>query len=171
VSSVLIIAEQRRGELRPVSLELIGAAQALRRSDEAVAVAIIASAPSQFIEPLKLAGVDEIVAVKVESAEFDPDTFEAVTAALIAERKPELVLVAHSVDSFGYVPAIAAKLGLGFASTSPAGARCCSRCAPMCSSRRSKPARRASPKLRRPLYPAARSAAASSSSRGAMTST
>ena len=29
MSGVLVIAEQRRGELRPVSLELIGAAQAL----------------------------------------------------------------------------------------------------------------------------------------------
>jgi electron transfer flavoprotein alpha subunit len=116
VSGVLIIAEQRRGELRPVSLELIGAAQALRRAGDSVAVAILASAPNQFIEPLKLAGVDEIVAVKVESAEFDPDTFEAVIAALIAERKPDVVLVAHSVDSFGYASALAAKLGLGFAS-------------------------------------------------------
>jgi electron transfer flavoprotein alpha subunit len=116
VSGILIMAEQRRGELRPVSLELIGAAQALRRSGDPVAVAILASAPNQFIEPVKLAGVDEIVAVKVESAEFDPDTFEAVAAALIAERKPDVVLVAHSVDSFGYAPALAAKLGLGFAS-------------------------------------------------------
>jgi electron transfer flavoprotein alpha subunit len=35
--------------------------------------------------------------------------------ALIAERKPEIVLAAHSVDSFGYAAALAAKLGLGFA--------------------------------------------------------
>src|SRR6202044_473536 len=41
---------------------------------------------------------------------------EAGAAALIAQRKPDLVLVAHSVDSFGYAPALAAKLGLGFAS-------------------------------------------------------
>ena len=45
MSGVLIMAEQRRGELRPVSLELIGAAQALRRSGEAVAVAILAIGP------------------------------------------------------------------------------------------------------------------------------
>ena len=35
--------------------------------------------------------------------------------ALIAARKPEVVLVAHSVDSFGYAAALAARLGLGFA--------------------------------------------------------
>jgi electron transfer flavoprotein alpha subunit len=116
VSGVLIMAEQRRGELRPVSLELIAAAQMLRRSGDPVVVAILASSPNQFIEPLKLAGVDDILAIKVESAEFDPDTFEAVAAALIAGRQPDVVLVAHSVDSFGYAPALAARLGLGYAS-------------------------------------------------------
>jgi len=35
--------------------------------------------------------------------------------ALIAKRSPDVVLVAHSVDSFGYAAALAARLGLGFA--------------------------------------------------------
>jgi electron transfer flavoprotein alpha subunit len=111
----LVIAEQRRGELRPVSLELIGAAQSLRRDGDSVAVALLAPSPGALIDPLKLAGVDEIVAVKVAAPEFDPDTFESAISALIAERKPDVVLVAHSVDSFGFAAALAAKLGLGFA--------------------------------------------------------
>ncbi len=115
MSGVLVIAEQRRGELRPVSLELIGAAQSLRRDGDSVAVALLAPSPGALIEPLKLAGVDEIVAVKVAPPEFDPDTFESAISALIAERKPDVVLVAHSVDSFGFAAALAAKLGLGFA--------------------------------------------------------
>ena len=115
MSGILVIAEQRRGELRPVSLELIGAAQSLRRDGDGVAVALLAPAPGALIEPLKLAGVDEIVAVKVAAPEFDPDTFESAISALIAERKPDVVLVAHSVDSFGFAAALAAKLGLGFA--------------------------------------------------------
>jgi len=115
VSGVLVIAEQRRGELRPVSLELIGAAESLRRDGDSVAVALLAPSPGTLIEPLKLAGVDEIVAVKVAASEFDPDTFESAVSALIAERKPDVVLVAHSVDSFGFAAALAAKLGLGFA--------------------------------------------------------
>ena len=115
MSGLLVIAEQRRGELRPVSLELIGAAQSLRRDGDSVAVALLARSPGALIEPLKLAGVDEIVAVKVAAAEFDPDTFESAISALIAERKPDAVLVAHSVDSFGFAAALAAKLGLGFA--------------------------------------------------------
>jgi electron transfer flavoprotein alpha subunit len=115
VSGLLVIAEQRRGELRPVSLELIGAAQSLRRDGDSVAVALLAPSPGALIDPLKLAGVDEIVTVKVAAPEFDPDTFESAISALIAERKPDVVLVAHSVDSFGFAAALAAKLGLGFA--------------------------------------------------------
>jgi electron transfer flavoprotein alpha subunit len=115
VSGILVIAEQRRGELRPVSLELISAAQNLRTAGDTVTVAILARSPGLFLDSLKLAGVDEIVAIEVAAAEFDPDTFESAVGALIRERKPEVVLVAHSVDSFGYAAALAAKLHLGFA--------------------------------------------------------
>lgn len=114
MSGVLVIAEQRRGELRPVSLELLGAAESVRRDGDEVAVAILSTEPEAFVARLSLAGVDEIVTVKVASAEFDPDIHELAVGALIAERKPEVVLVAHSVDSFGYAAALAARHGFGF---------------------------------------------------------
>jgi electron transfer flavoprotein alpha subunit len=115
VSGVLVIAEQRRGELRPQSLELVAAAQVLRRGGDEVSVAILAAVPDDFVAGLSVAGVDEIVTIKVAATEFDPDLFEAGLGALISERKPDVVLVPHSVDSFGYAAALAAKLGLGFA--------------------------------------------------------
>jgi electron transfer flavoprotein alpha subunit len=115
MSGILVIAEQRRGELRPVSLELVGAAQGLRRAGDEVAVAILSDAPDRFVGALSVSGVNEIVTVKVASPEFDPDTFESAVGALIAQRAPDVVLVAHSVDSFGYAAALAARLGLGFA--------------------------------------------------------
>jgi electron transfer flavoprotein alpha subunit len=115
MSGILIIAEQRRGELRPVSLELVSVAQGLRRPGEQVVVAVLGAAPESFVKALSVAGVDEIVVVKVAAPEFDPDTFESALSALIGARKPDVVLVAHSVDSFGYAAALAARLGLGFA--------------------------------------------------------
>lgn len=115
MSGILVIAEQRRGELRPVSLELLSAAQSVRRAGDEVAAAILSDSPERFVGPLSLSGVDEIVTVKVTSAEFDPDIFESAVGALIASRAPDLVLVAHSVDSFGFAAALAARLGLGFA--------------------------------------------------------
>ena len=115
MSGILIVAEQRRGELRPVSLELVSAAQGLRRPGEQVAVAVLSAAPEGFVKALSVAGVDEIVTVKVAATEFDPDTFESALSALITARSPEVVLVAHSIDSFGYAAALAARLGFGFA--------------------------------------------------------
>jgi electron transfer flavoprotein alpha subunit len=115
MSGVLIIAEQRRGELRPVSLELVTAAQKLRRDGDEVSVVMIARSPEKFLAELSFPGVDEIITAQVPAAEFDPDTFESAVSALIAQRKPDVVLLAHSVDSFGYAAALAAKLGLGFA--------------------------------------------------------
>jgi electron transfer flavoprotein alpha subunit len=121
VSGILIIAEQRRGELRPATLELVSAAQGLRASGpggsglDRVMVAVIAAEPARLLPALQWQGIDEIITVRVPSAEFDPDTLEAAVAALVAARSPELVLVPHSVDSFGYAAALAAKHGYGFA--------------------------------------------------------
>jgi len=115
MSGILLIAEQRRGELRPVSLELISAAQSLRRPGEEVAIAVLSDSPDRFHNALELSGVDEIVSVKLGPAEFDPDTVESAVGALIAKRSPDVVLVAHSVDSFGFAAALAARHGLGFA--------------------------------------------------------
>jgi electron transfer flavoprotein alpha subunit len=115
MSGILIIAEQRRGELRPVSLELVSAAQALRQSGDQVVVAVLGQEPERFVPALSVAGVDAIVTVKTPGAEFDPDTFTSTVGALIEARKPRVVLVAHSVDSFGYAAALAAQRGFGYA--------------------------------------------------------
>jgi len=115
MSGILIIAEQRRGELRAPSLELITAAQPLRRPGDEVSIAILGKAPERHVSALSLAGADEIITGHTAAAEFDPDTFEAAVGALITQRRPDVVLVPHSVDSFGYAAALAVKLGLGFA--------------------------------------------------------
>jgi electron transfer flavoprotein alpha subunit len=115
MSGILVIAEQRRGELRPISLELLGAAASLRRDGDEVSVAILSDSPERFVQPLSVGRVDEIVTVKVGTPEFDPDTFESAVGALITRRSPDVVLVAHSVDSFGYAAALATRLELGFA--------------------------------------------------------
>jgi electron transfer flavoprotein alpha subunit len=116
MSGVLIIAEHRRGELRPATLELVSAAQAARRTpDEKVAVALIAEAPDTLVPAVSVTGVDEIIRVQVPAREFDPDLLEAVSHALIQARRPSLVLVPHSIDGFGYAAALAARHRYGFA--------------------------------------------------------
>jgi len=115
-SGILIIAEHRQGELRPATLELVTAAQGVRRAGEKVAVALIGAAPQALVSAVSVAGVDEIVTAQVSAAEFEPDLVEAAVDALIEARKPSIVLVPHSIDAFGYAAAIAAKKGYGFSS-------------------------------------------------------
>jgi electron transfer flavoprotein alpha subunit len=115
MSGILVVAEQRRGELRGVSLELIQAAQAVRRGADSVSVAVLAVEPEKYVPSLRVAGVDELITVKIDSHDFDPDVHEAAVAALIAARTPSVVLIAHSVDSFGYAAALAVRHGYGLA--------------------------------------------------------
>jgi electron transfer flavoprotein alpha subunit len=106
--SVLVIAEHLQGRVRDVTYELISAARELGGP---VTVAVIGGDLDLGRE-----GVDEIVHVAVEQAEFENDVYQAALESLLAERQPEIVLLGFTVNSMGYAGAVAAKLGLGFAS-------------------------------------------------------
>jgi electron transfer flavoprotein alpha subunit len=111
--SVLVIAEHLRGQLRPVTLELVSAAREL---DEPTIVAIIGNDPASLAEQVDAEGVDEIVNVKVEQQEFENDVYREAVEQLVSDRQPSVLLVGFTVNSMGFAPALAAKLGLGFAS-------------------------------------------------------
>ncbi|HEU4451177.1 MAG TPA: electron transfer flavoprotein subunit alpha/FixB family protein [Gaiellaceae bacterium] len=111
--SVLVVAEHVRGELRPVTLELVSAARELGGP---VAVALVAKDPSALVEAVDVEGVDEILTVTVEQDAFENDVVQAAVESLVAERGPRAVLLGFTVDSMGYGPALAAKHDLGFAS-------------------------------------------------------
>jgi electron transfer flavoprotein alpha subunit len=111
--SVLVVAEHLRGQLREVSLELISAAREL---EGPVTVAVVAEDPSSLTDELALDGVDEIVTVRVDQQEFENDVYQQAIETVIAERRPQVTLLGFTVNSMGYGPAVAAKLGLGFAS-------------------------------------------------------
>jgi len=109
--SVLVVAEHVRGRLRDVTYELISAGRALGAP---LAVAAIANDPEAL--PLDRAGVDEVIHVRVPPAEFENDVYQAALESVVADRSPDVILLAHTVNSIGYGPALAVKLGLGFAS-------------------------------------------------------
>lgn len=116
MSGILVIAEHRKGELRPVTGELIGAAVALKAATgEPVRVAVIGEAPERYADALKLEGVDEILTVQAVVDAFDPEIYEASVRALIAARTPSLVLLPHTIDTLGYAAPLVAGDGHGFA--------------------------------------------------------
>jgi electron transfer flavoprotein alpha subunit len=109
--SVLVVAEHVRGQVRDVTYELISAGRALGGP---VAVAAIGPDPAGL--DLNRDGVDEVVRVRVDQSEFENDVYQQALETLIAERKPEVILLGFTVNSIGYGPAVAARLGLSFAS-------------------------------------------------------
>jgi electron transfer flavoprotein alpha subunit len=117
MAGILVIAEARRGELREVSFELIGAA--LQIKDEAggpVAVAIIDSEAEKHAPALASDGVDEVLTVTSPPPGYEAHVAQRALEALITQKHPELVIAAHSIDALGFAPAVAAVGGYGFAS-------------------------------------------------------
>ncbi len=116
MAGILVIAGQRDGVFRPASLEAIAAVNSVKGDGDKLAVAIIAADPDAFVGDLSVEGVDEVIAVKAGSNDFQPDLVEAVVAALAEARKPALIAAAHGIDAWSWAPAAAARLGFGFAS-------------------------------------------------------
>jgi electron transfer flavoprotein alpha subunit len=106
--SVLVLAEARRGALRDVSLELLAAAATL---EGPVNVLLVGDAVP---DALNVPGVETILVGRREH--YEPHVQTAAAKAAIERFAPAYVLAPHSVDAMGYAPAVAAELGLGFAS-------------------------------------------------------
>ncbi len=117
MSTILVLAETRRGELRDVTLELVGAAVSVKERAEArVLVAVVDAGPDRFADQVSLQGVDEVLLVATPNAEFEPHVTVRALEALIAAEDPQVVLSGHTVDGLGVGPALAARARLGFAS-------------------------------------------------------
>ncbi len=112
--TVLVIAESRRGELREVTLEVIGAARSVKEA--AGGKLIVAVVGEQDPGAVNVDGVDEILTISTPGAHFEAHVAQAALEALIDAESPALVLLGHTIDSLGFGPAVAARGGLGFAS-------------------------------------------------------
>jgi electron transfer flavoprotein alpha subunit len=117
VTAILVVAETRQGELRPITLELVAAARELKQAATAtVAVAVIDANPDAFLDALAVPEVDEILTVTTPTPHFEAHGAQQALEALIQSESPDLVVLGHTIDAMGFAPAVAARLGLGFAS-------------------------------------------------------
>ena len=117
MAGVLVVAETRRGELRDIALEVVGAARTVRdAAGGRLVVAVVDPEPAAVADALNLEGVDEILAITAPTPHFEAHVAQRALEALIAQEQPSLVLLGHTIDAMGYAPAVAARGGLGFAS-------------------------------------------------------
>ena len=117
MTRVLVVAEERRGAVREVTAEAVGAGLELKRASGCeLLVAIAAADPSGYEAALSFAGVDELVGVATGVERFEPHVAEAALELLIAELEPAVVVIGQSADAQGFAAAVAARGGYGFAS-------------------------------------------------------
>lgn len=116
MSEILVVAEHRQGELTPATFEVIAAAVELKQHRAmTVTVTVLARDPSTFSRQLSVTGVDEVINATVPVDEYQNDIYESVVGRMMETRKPAIVLIPHSIDAWGYVPALAARRECGFA--------------------------------------------------------
>ncbi len=117
MSSVLAVAETRRGELREVSAEAVAAGLEIKRvSGARLIVAVLAANPGPLVASLAYEGVDEIVTVAIANEHFEPHVAEAALESLIETMRPTVVALGHTADSLGFAASVAARGEHGFAS-------------------------------------------------------
>jgi electron transfer flavoprotein alpha subunit len=117
VSGVLVVAEGADGQLRPGSLEAVGLAASLRESlGGPVLVAILDPAPTDYVAQVSVEGVDEVVTVSTPGSQLQPGVAGAALEQLVEREQPALVVAGQTINALGYASAVAARLGLGYAS-------------------------------------------------------
>ncbi|MEF8800650.1 MAG: electron transfer flavoprotein subunit alpha/FixB family protein [Halolamina sp.] len=120
MSSVLFVAEHRRGDLRDVSYEGITAGRQLADAlGGELHIAVISGDVDGFAESLNTPEVDVLHTVEV-GEEFDHDVYAGATEALHAELDPAALILPNSVNGLDYAPAVADSLGLPYVSDTTA---------------------------------------------------
>jgi electron transfer flavoprotein alpha subunit len=112
---ILVVAETSGGTLRDISYELVTAARTMAETaGMTTAMAVIAPEAERLTASVE--GVDEVLIVPAGIEHFEAHVWQRAVEALIELERPSLVLIGHTIDALGFAPAVAARLGIGFAS-------------------------------------------------------
>lgn len=115
-SDILVLAEHRRGVVTEATMQTITAASELAAGEGSVVVALAANAPESLVAQVSVAGVDEVVVVRVQTAEFSAEEAGAAFDAVIDSRSPWAVVAPFSATLASLSPALAMSRSWGFAS-------------------------------------------------------
>jgi len=106
---ILAIAEHRRGELNPVSFELLHLANLLKGGGKSNAV-VLGRNTRVFAEQLAKYA-DKVLAIEDESLEnYDPELYSDVILQVLKGDKPTLVLIGNTISGAELAPCLSVKL-------------------------------------------------------------
>ncbi len=114
-AGVFVFCEYRRGELAPVSLELLGIGRKLAdRRGVQLSALLLGHRTGETAQLLIGHGADIVYLADHEDLkEFRDDCYSEVTAAVIREYKPEIVLAGATSIGRSFIPGVATILNAG----------------------------------------------------------
>jgi len=113
--NILIIAEQREGKWNKTSFETLSAAQQIAGATGGkLAGVVIGKGVAALAAELAASKLDEVLLVEHDLLEkYTPDGFTLALEQVIAQAKPDLVLLPHTYQVRDFAPKLAAALGKG----------------------------------------------------------
>ncbi len=112
---VLVFCEYHHGTLAPVSLELLGIGRRLaERRGEQLAALLLGHETAETAQLLIAHGADVVYRADHEALrEFRDDCYSAITASVIEQYRPEIVLAGATAIGRSFIPGVATLVNAG----------------------------------------------------------
>jgi electron transfer flavoprotein alpha subunit len=113
--NILLITEQREGHWNKTSFETLAAAQQIAvETKSRLSGVVIGKGVAALASELAASKLDEVLLVEHDLlASYTPDGYTVALKQVIAEAKPDLVLLPHTYQVRDFAPKLAASLGKG----------------------------------------------------------
>lgn len=112
MKSIMVLVEHRQGAVRDVTLEMLAAARALGKETGGRVEAVMLGDGCDSMLPQVREQADRLIlASHAGLGNFNYEAYQAVLVRLCTERKPSLLLVAHSAFGTDLGPSLAVALG------------------------------------------------------------
>ena len=113
--NILLITEQRDAQWNKTTFETLAAAQQIAAETQSrLTAVVIGKGVAALAAELAASKVDEVLLVEHDLlASYTPDGYTVALKQVIAQAKPELVLLPHTYQVRDFAPKLAASLGSG----------------------------------------------------------
>ena len=113
--NILLITEQREGKWNKTSFETLAAAQQIANETAGrLFAAVIGKGVADLAGELAASKLDEVLLIEHDLlGAYTPDGFTIALTQVIAQAKPDLVLLPHTYQVRDFAPKLAASLGKG----------------------------------------------------------
>ena len=110
---ILVLIEHRKGEIRDISMEVLGLANAVAQAHDLVVTALVLGDRADSFQQSLLKTCDNLLLVKDPLLDdYNADPYLVVLEQLVSQRQPFITLMGHTAMGMDLAPALAARLDL-----------------------------------------------------------